>query len=106
MTPTMIAAAIRKPLLSLCAPRELRVSSLQRQPRMRPPSIAEGRELRGERRDRTLGERFRRPAAVAVHHANRSHMTVERQFAGALMKYLAVDLAPLLGGEKDAERRA
>src|ERR1700720_2485195 len=72
---------------------------------MHRPSIAERRELRGERRDRNLGERFRRPAALAVHHADRPHMTVERQFAGALMKYLAVDLARLLGGEKDAERR-
>ena len=32
-------------------------------------------------------------------------MPVKRQFAGALVEYLAVDLARLLGGEKDAERR-
>src|SRR5438270_9683326 len=72
---------------------------------MHRPSIAERRELGSERRDRDLGEGLRRPAALAVHHADRPHMPVKRQFAGALMKYLAVDLARLLGGEKDAERR-
>src|SRR5271155_2447051 len=84
---------------------DLLVWSLHRQPRMHRPSIAERSELRSERRNRNLGEGFRRPAALAMHHADRPHMAVERQFAGALVKYLAVDLARLLGGEKDAERR-
>ena len=64
----------------------------------------ERRELRGQRRDGDLGERLRRPTALPVHHANRPHMAVERQFSGALMEYLAIDIAGLLGGEKDAER--
>ena len=56
----------------------------------------------GQRRHRDLGDRLRGPAALAVHHAHRPHMAVQRQFAGALMEYLAVDVAGLLGGEKDA----
>src|SRR5438132_14190170 len=67
-------------------------------------AVAERRELRCERRDADLGKRLGSPAAMAVHHADGPHMAIERQLAGALMKYLAVNLARLLGGEKDAER--
>jgi len=67
-------------------------------------AIAKRRELRGERRNGDLGESLRRPSALAVHHADRTHMTIERQLTGALVEDLAVDVAGLLGSEEDAER--
>src|SRR5215467_3819671 len=85
--------------LSSCLP------LLHGQARMHGAAITERRELRGERRDRDLGQRLRRPAALAMYHAHRPHMAVERQFAGALVKELAVDMACLFGGEINAERR-
>src|SRR5215469_4834739 len=68
------------------------------------PAAVEWGELRCERRNGDLGERLRCPTAVAVYHANRPHMPVERQFSGALMEHLAVDVAGLFGSEIDAER--
>src|SRR5215469_5912586 len=108
MTATMIATAIRTPLWSRFSSRgangRLRGRLLHRQPWMDRPPVAEWGELRSERRDCDLGQGFRRPSALAMHHADRTHMTVEGEFAGALVEDLAVDLARLLGGEKDAER--
>ena len=67
-------------------------------------AAVERSELRDERRNSDLGERLRCPTSMAVHHANRPHMPIERQLAGALMEHLAVDVACLFGSEKDAER--
>ena len=67
-------------------------------------AIAKRRELRGERRNGDLGEGLRCPSALAVHHADRAHMAIERQLAGALVEDLAVDMACLLGSKEDAER--
>ena len=61
-------------------------------------------ELRRQGRDSELGEGFRSPPAVAMDRPHRTHVTIKRQFAGALVKDLAVDIRGLLGGEKDAER--
>ena len=52
----------------------------------------------------TSAKCFRCPATLTVHHPHRSHMAVKRQFAGALMKYLAIDIRRLLGSEKHAKR--
>ena len=67
-------------------------------------AVAERGKLRGEGRYGHLGKRLRGPPALAVQHAHRPHMPIKRQLASALMKDLTVDMGPLLGGEKDAER--
>jgi len=67
-------------------------------------AAVERRELRRQSRDRDFRQGLWGPAALAMNHAHRPHMAIQRQFAGALMKHLAVDVGGLLGGEKDAER--
>src|SRR4029077_11857057 len=76
--------------------------SLHRETGMDSAAV-EGGKLRCERGNGDLGEHLRCPTALAVHHANRPHMPVERQFPGALMEHLAVDMARLFGGEKKRE---
>ena len=53
-------------------------------------AAVEGGELRSQCRDRDLGQHFRGPTTLAVHHPHRPHMPVERQLAGARVKDLAV----------------
>ena len=65
-------------------------------------AVAERGKLRGERRDGNLGECLRRPTTLTVDHAQRPHVPIERQLAGALVKHLAVYMTRLLGSEKDA----
>ena len=68
---------------------------------MHGAGVAQWREVRRERRHRHLGNGLRRPAAMAVHHAERPRQAIERELGGALVEHLTVDIARLLGGEED-----
>src|SRR6516225_7161245 len=68
-------------------------------------AIAERGELRCERRNGDFSERLRCPAALAVHHADRPHVPVDRQLPGALVEYLTADMARLIGSQIDTKWR-